>query len=489
MSATREKLLYAALWVADSAWLYVALAIAGLTIQVGGSPLSWPAVMAVLGGAMLVGWIAHGLKGETATLALLQGGVGLVVVYAVVAVRSGDGFSGMQWYWVFDLVGGRLDGISIVTAIMATLAAIFLWRRGIGLVTDDPAADRLRRTFRIGVMVIAVALIVQIASRRDIGAQHVLFPFFAAALAGMAFGQIAESTRRAAVGAWLRVIAVAVGIIMLLGVLLGLAGSAFGAGPIRLAGAGAAALRDGLLFLIGIPLRWIVEGLFALLRWLRSLFGGEVTPLQQPAGPFMADQSQAAQGGGATGAGLVEAILDVIQYPVMMLVVLGILYLLIIVFRRVRKIDADEEQIDRESIRDEGDPRKDLASLLSRLLPGFVRSRRRSREIWQYPEGQPGITEVFRLYFDYVSSGIRRGMKLERHLTPTELGPRLVEVLPGAPVMLMTDRFNAACYGHEPTPAAMIADLEAGLKAVIEAARNGASESGKQEPASSESER
>ncbi|MBM3958610.1 MAG: hypothetical protein FJ314_02400 [SAR202 cluster bacterium] len=469
MITTREKLLYAALWVADAAWLYVALAVFGLIVQIGGSPLSWPAVMGVLAGAMLVGWVAHGLKGETATLALLQGGVGLVVVYFVVAARSFDGFSGVQWYWVFELVNGRLSGASVATAIIAALAAILLWRRGIGLVTDDPASDRLRRTFRIGVMAIAVALIAQIATGRDIGAQHVLFPFFAAALAGMAFGQIAETTRRSAVGAWARVVALSVGIIMLLGVLLGLAGSAYGGGPLRLAGAGLGALRDGLLFLISIPLRWIVGGLFEFLRWLRSMFGGEMTPIQQPAAPLFGAPTPTAQTGEATGSGLVEAILNIIQYPVMMLLVLGILYLLVIVFRRVRKVDAGEETIDRESIRDQGNPRKDVASLLSRLLPGFARPKR-TPEIWRYPLGQPGITEVFRLYFDYVSSAMRHGMELERHRTPAELGPLIMEALPGAPVALMTDRFNAACYGHEPTPPAMIAALEAGLEAAIQAA-------------------
>ncbi|MBI2964581.1 MAG: hypothetical protein HYY34_00055 [Chloroflexi bacterium] len=473
MSAAKDRALYGALMVAEAAWLYVALALAGLMLQVGGSPLSWAAVTAIMAGAMLVGWLALGLKGETATLALLQGGAGLVVVYAAVAARSGDGIPGLQWTWVFDLVEGEMEGRAVVTAVASALGAIFLWRRGIGLVTDDPASDKLRRTFRAGVMVIAVALIVQIAAHRDIGAQNVLFPFFAAALAGMAFSQVADSAGRAAVAAWTKTIAAAVGIILLAGVLLGLAGSAYGGGPLRLLGTAAGAVRDGLLWLISLPLRWIVTGIFALMRWLRSLLGNaEPVSLEQPAAPFGNDPNAAVEGGRAAGAGIVEAILNVIQYPIMLLIVLAILYVLILAFRRWRRAEEDDEEVDRESIRGDADPGRDMAALLARLIPWRARGHRTPREVWHYPLGQPGISEVFKLYFDYLSAAVERGMRLDRHLTPIELNGDLSEALPGAPVDLMTARFNAACYGHEPTSQETLTDLAAGLRTATATARN-----------------
>ncbi|MBI4306052.1 MAG: DUF4129 domain-containing protein [Chloroflexi bacterium] len=465
MDANREKLLYAALMVAEAAWLYVLAALIGLVLQLGGAPLSWGIVTLLLGGAMLVGWVALGIRGETATLALLQGGLGLVVVYAAVAARSGDGFAGLQWTWVSELVQGGMPGRGVATAIFGAVFAIFLWRRGIMLITDDPAWEKLRRTFRIGVMVIAVALIVEIGAHRDIGARNVLFPFFAAALSGMAFGHLADAAGKRMLATWSKVIAAAVGGILTIGVLLGLAGSAYGGGPLRLMGVAAAAARDGLLWLVSLPLRWIVTGLFILMRWLRDLFG---TPkpvrIEQPPGPFVPDATAVAEGGKTVGADIIELILTIIQYPLMMLVVLGILYLLIVVFRKWRGSERGEETVDRETIRDGVDPAHDLAALLARLWPGYGRQPRPGPEIWLYPQGQPGITEVFRLYFDYLSEAIRKGMKFQRSFTPTELVPHLSEALPGAPVSLMTERFNAACYGHEPTAPGVLADLEAGLR-------------------------
>ena len=469
MTTAKDRALYAALMVAESAWLYVAFALAGLVLQIGGSPLSWLTVTVILAGAMLVGWLALGLKGDFATLAALQGGVGLAVVYTAVAARTGDGIPGLQWTWVADLVRGGMDGKAVVTAVAAALASILLWRRGIGMVTDDPASDKLRRTFRIGVMVIAVALIVQIGADRDIGAHNVLFPFFAAALAGMAFGQVADSAGRAGVALWTRTITVVVGAVLAAGVLLGLAGSAYGAGPLRVLGTGAAHVRDALLWLISLPLRWIVAGIFGFMRWLRGLLGNaEPVRIETPASPFGTDPNALAEGGRATGAGIVDAIMNVVQYPTMLLIVVAILYVLMLAFRRWRRAQTDDQEVDRESIRGDADPGRDLAALLARLVPWRGPGRRSSKEVWHYPQGQPGISEVFRLYFDYLSAGLERGMRLDRFRTPNELIGALSESLPGAPVELMTDRFNAACYGHEPTGADTLASLAAWLQSALE---------------------
>ena len=46
--------------------------------------------------------------------------------------------------------------------------------------------------------------------------------------------------------------------------------------------------------------------------------------------------------------------------------------------------------------------------------------------------------------------------------TPNELRGAMARALPGAPVDLLTERFNAACYGREPSSAEVVSRLRAG---------------------------
>ena len=59
--------------------------------------------------------------------------------------------------------------------------------------------------------------------------------------------------------------------------------------------------------------------------------------------------------------------------------------------------------------------------------------------------------------------GLSRGAVLESHLTPAEIEGRLVVALPGAQVDQITRRFEAACYGHEPTDVGLLNTLSASL--------------------------
>jgi len=88
--------------------------------------------------------------------------------------------------------------------------------------------------------------------------------------------------------------------------------------------------------------------------------------------------------------------------------------------------------------------------LLSSLIPGWLKRGKR-RSLWKWPEGEQGVAEVFLLYFDTLAHAIRRGMIFDPNVTPSERTSALAVFLPGAPVGAVTDRFNAACYGREPS--------------------------------------
>ena len=77
--------------------------------------------------------------------------------------------------------------------------------------------------------------------------------------------------------------------------------------------------------------------------------------------------------------------------------------------------------------------------------------RGKQRSLWKCPEGEKGVAEVFMLYFDTLVYAMKRGMIFAPNVTPHERVSALNVFLPGAPIETVTSRFNAACYGAQPT--------------------------------------
>jgi hypothetical protein len=108
-----------------------------------------------------------------------------------------------------------------------------------------------------------------------------------------------------------------------------------------------------------------------------------------------------------------------------------------------------------------------MLKLLSSLMPGWMKGGKK-RSLWKWPEGEKGVAEAFLLYFDTLAHAIKRGMVFDPNVTPNERVPALAVFLPGAPVEMVTSRFNAACYGAEPTE---LSEIERLRLAIEEAAK------------------
>ena len=79
---------------------------------------------------------------------------------------------------------------------------------------------------------------------------------------------------------------------------------------------------------------------------------------------------------------------------------------------------------------------------------------------------------MFKLYFESITLAVKWGMNFQPQMTPAERLPLLEATLPGAPMREVTDRFNAACYGHVRTDAHRVAELRSQLKAAETALKN-----------------
>ncbi len=462
MPETRSKVIYTCQVLTDSCWLYAAIGVVGLLFGQGGPPLPWLAVLAVLTVGMYAGWLTMGMRGKPASLAIVLGAVGLACVYLVVAAGDWRASSGYDLAWPAQLTGFDMTARQWAGALVSLVAAVLLWRRAVDLAADRYIEERLQRSFKFGMAVMAIAVLAEQISDRALGARTLLVPFFGASLAGMAVARLPEQGAGAKARVWARTIAVSVLGVIGLGLLLGLAGGVYGASGVHLLYRGWGLLVDGVLWLLRFPLQLLVNGMLAFWGWIRDLLNpsGERTrldPITVPQPPPF-DQSTAEQ-----GRSIAEQVINILQYPLLVILLVVIFLLLSLVFKRMLRRTTEPADEDREKMEGEVDASADLAALLKSLLPGWLRRKGDLRPLWRYPEGELGTAEVFLLYFDYLSEGMRRGMRFDPSVTPMERAPALSAVLPGAPVTRVTERFNAACYGREGTDPATVNELRAGL--------------------------
>ena len=152
-----------------------------------------------------------------------------------------------------------------------------------------------------------------------------------------------------------------------------------------------------------------------------------------------------------------------------MLVVI-LFFILVFAYRRFSSRFGDDEESDRESIRGDADARADMMKLLSSLVPGWLKGGER-RSLWKWPEGEKGVAEAFLLYFDTLTHAIKRGMVFNPNITPNERMPALAVFLPGAPIDVVTSRFNAACYGGQPIDPAELDHLRQAVESAAQKPR------------------
>lgn len=464
MSDGRGQLILFSLWVSESARVFAFAAVAALIVGLDGAPLAWLAVMTIMGISMISNWVVGGAKGDMVTLAIVQAIIGLPVIYLAPTVRVIGGSSGIDLDWPLALAGGDMTAEAVGGTIMALVVAFLAWFRGAALVNSDEPESNQRSIFYTGVALLGILMLTEQVTNNDVDARFVILPFFASTLAGMAVNHLsaAGDVKRGS-AFWGRFMTMAVGGILISSIGITVAAIVF-SDAIHAAGRGIGFVVMWILIIVAVPFALTATGMIWLLRKLRG-DGPPPRPVSDgsllPAEP---EEATAIVEGGASGSPVFDNVIELLRIPIAILIVLVIVFVLYITFRRYVAKRRKTFEDDRESVRGDADAGKDMADLLGRLLPDWMRRNRESELERQYPADEPGISEVFQLYFKYLKAATSRGMTLESGHTPNEVQAAMAAALPGTPVALMTERFNAACYGHEPSSAEIVGRLASGLK-------------------------
>lgn len=442
MSLAQSRLVLAATAVVESAWLHVAL---GMMFLVGGadSPIGWGGIVAGLGLTAAVSRITL-TNNLTPTLSRSSSLLlGAAIVYLVIGSQVGGDAFGLDLAWPWHALGATSQAgreLYPFRAFWGGLVVLALWWRGVNLATTKNWPDTLVTSFKTGIVLLAIAGIFEVLFSTNLDAFPMMLLFTTAALAGLGASHLLPSTTKALnPGVWYGIIAPVIGVVVIGGLVLGLFAAAF----------------HVLFSILSIPLVFAVERLIRpvllLLAYIAAQFWGWLFGLwDTPAG------SQPFAGGGVTGVvegvagtqeqGNAPTYIGLLAWLIVAAIIGYVVYRAVTATRRATTERWPIDGGERESVSEGTDPALDALKLLLGLLPS--RLRRGPDRTIPLPDGEPGIVEALRIYYDILILAEAKGVARAPYETPTEFQSKLEQVFAPRLVQMATSAFVRACYGY-----------------------------------------
>ena len=458
MSSAQDRIVLLSSIVVESVWIYGALAVLSLMMLPDGSPITWVAALSI----MLVSFAT------TRTLSLIimpawmpyavEMALGALTLCLVLGTQLQSAGQWLDVGWLSSVFSEDASEYFIRMCVIGSFASILFWLRGGRVATSEFPVEHLSFTFKLGLIVLSVAAIVDIFNAANLRVFELMFVYFAAGLAGLGSGHILPSTRRALTQrTWTRVIGSIVGAIVLAGFLFSLLQRgllSFIATPLKF-------ILDGIakviFYVFIVPLVFILEFLISAFFRLLRRFAGEPPEAEQEMqiGPqdFMDQFMREAEPSEPS------LWLQILAGVAIALVVGAALFVIARAYRRNLRWRRVDEEGDRESLSGEFDPTSDLARLLFGLLPERFRRRRVDSSL-RLPEDDKNIVDVFRIYFGMLTIAESRGEPRRTFQTPSENQAMLSRVLPARLVEMATAAFNRACYGRQPATTEQIVEMQ-----------------------------
>lgn len=465
MSSAQDKIVTAALLLSESAWLTALFGVVGLMLGEGISPLGWLGVIAILGSSLIVSRTLQMIVMPAITAYALQMIAGVLVVYLTVGSQLTSGYGGVDLGWLGRIGDEDLAELFLFKIILGSIFGVLLWVRGGFIAGSDFPGESLSGSFKIGLLVLALAAVVDIFQSADINVYRLMFVFFAAAVVGMSAGHVLPASNMSMESkTWVRVIGLTASVIMVVGLFFSLLSGTvliWISTPIKFV---LDIIGTIIFYVIIVPLAFIMNFILSfIINGILAVFG---PPPEEPlaiSGPGEAIRSLA-EGGREEPVG--QAILQIIQYSLLVLIVVVALFLLAKAFRRRMRWRRREDLAVHESISEDMDPLNDLGNLLLNMLPSMFK-RKQKDDDFRVPDDDQSIVDVFRIYFGMLTLAAKKGIPKPREMTPVEYQSTLEGLFPTWLVRTATDAFNRACYGHHPASREDIDRMRVTLEQVV----------------------
>ena len=431
--------------VSESAWLFSLFGVVGLAFDAGESPLGWVAVLAVLGCSMITARTLHGAPVPSEVASLVQMAAGVVVIYLTVGTQVAEGSQSIDLGWVGTMASGPvIEGYTFKGAA-GSVFGLLLWWRGGRIAASEHPTEALASSFRLGIVAMSLALVVDIASDEDLNTFPMMFIYFAGGIAGLGLSRLLPgSAGSVSVNVWARVIGGVVAVVLLAGLVFSLLRGnvlSFISDPLL---QGADLLATAFFYVFVLPVALVVN---ALVGFFSGVFWGEPANVDASS-EGIGEQFLQIQAENGPPPGY----LQVIEWMILALLVLSALYILARAYRRRARSRLATAPGVRESIRESADATYDMANLLFNMLPARLRRRRYGRKLTP-PNGAPGVVDAIRIYYRLLTLARRRGFDRQPSQTAAEYQQTLAQLFPKDLVRMATEAFDRACYGDEPASA------------------------------------
>ena len=462
MPLRQDRVVLAAHVVAESAWIFALAGIVGTLAGFNSSPLSWYGVAGILGTSVLLSRLTP-RKGENVeVLYLLMAVLGLVVTYVAVALHVEPGQ--LRPAWPIDWLVNDAPGGYTSRGVFGAILGLLLWWRGTRVASNEFPTDDLSFTFRIGMLVLVVALIYDLNTDESLSTFPMVFLFFGSSLIGLSAGHLLEESRRSSdERTWPKAIGATVAAITTFGLLIALINRGVLSFFSKPATAALDALLRGIIWGLVAPIAFVFDVIVSWLINLLGIFEGEreqeqeqeINPEIQGVLETLQEEQEAASEG-------FTLLLQIIELALVGIIVLIVALVLGKAFRRVLRGRDRETEGQRDSVARDAKPIADVAKLALRLVPDVL--RRPPRRGYRVPDGPPGIVDAFRLYYDMLDTAEEHGITRRKQDTPTEFQGRLEGTFPSEVVGPSTESFNLAIYADVPAERSLVQRLRQGLK-------------------------
>ena len=461
MPLRQDRVVLAAHVVAESAWVFALAGIVGTLAGFDSSPQSWYGVVGILGLSVLLSRITP-RKGQKAEVMYA-----LMAVLGLSGVRIGGAARGAgadSTAWAIDWLINDAPGGYTSRGVFGAILGVLLWWRGTRVSSNEFPADDLSFTFRVGMLVLVVALIYDLNTDESLSTFPMVFLFFGSSLIGLSAGHLLEESQRSAgERTWPKAIGATVAGITTFGLLVALVNRGVLSFLSKPATAALEALARGVLWGIIAPIAFVFDVVVGWLISLLGIFRGErEQPQEEEINPEIQGFLETLQEEQAAASEGFATVLQIIEWALVAIVVVIVLLILGRAFRRVLRGRDRGTDGQRDSMVQEANPVGDVAKLALRLVPDVL--KRPQRKGYRVPDGPPGIVEAFRLYYDLLDTAEEQGITRRKYDTPTEFQGRLERTFPADVVRPSTESFNLAIYADVPADRSMIRRLRQGLR-------------------------
>ena len=317
-------------------------------------------------------------------------------------------------------------------------------RGGFSGAADFPM-EALMFSFRIGIVVLAITVTLDMFHPAELHLNMLMLLFFASSLGGMAIGRVMPAEGTSMNGSkWAQVIAVLIAAVVSLGALFSALGHNFLFHISRPIITVLSWIGTVVIYVIVFPIAYLAEFIIKGLRWL---IGEPVAREEQrvlPSEMGLGDSLQQLMKDAEEKQPSV--FIEILEVAAIFIGVIGLLAIFAFAFRRRVRWGRRPFEKDRSSLSQGVNPLEDMLRLAKSLIPGF--GFRRPSPKYRIPDTvDEASREILRSYYEMLDKGNKKGVERKLDTTPHEIVPVLSNVLAPQSVIGITELFVCVCYG------------------------------------------